>query len=83
MHDTEESFLLVTESAELSLPHLAAELVEHRSDYAALAQRVLTRRDIDWKDPLQDEEPEIQDSFGVESDPLLPTNTQSMTQAIR
>lgn len=44
--------MLVTEQSGLSLRHLAASIVNHRRDYIELAARVLTRRDIDWLDPL-------------------------------
>ncbi|QDV74881.1 Tubulin-like protein [Planctomycetes bacterium K2D] len=50
---TEESeLLLVTEMAGVSLPHLAASLIGGRRDYAAYAERVRTRRDIEWRDPV-------------------------------
>lgn len=43
---------LITECEGLSAPHVAATLVSHRRDYAEFAERVHTRRDIQWNDLL-------------------------------
>lgn len=48
----ENELLLVTEMAGASLPHLAASLIGGRRDYASYAERVRTRRDIAWRDPV-------------------------------
>ncbi|MEN0110292.1 MAG: tubulin-like doman-containing protein, partial [Planctomycetota bacterium] len=47
--------LAVTELAGASLPHVAAELISGRRDYAAFAERVRTRRDLPWIDPVTGE----------------------------
>ena len=44
--------LLVTEMDGVSLKHVAADLIGRRRDYAAFAERVRTRRDIPWSDPV-------------------------------
>ncbi|MGL4513350.1 MAG: tubulin-like doman-containing protein [Lacipirellulaceae bacterium] len=49
-----EATRLVTEGVGLSLPHVAAELVHSRRDYTLFAERVRTRRDTLWIDPIQD-----------------------------
>ncbi|QDU88589.1 Tubulin-like protein [Pirellulimonas nuda] len=43
----------VVECEGISIPHLAAHVVGHRQDYARFAERVHSRRDIDWE-PLLD-----------------------------
>ncbi|MCA9241253.1 MAG: protein kinase [Planctomycetales bacterium] len=43
---------LITECDGLSAPHVAAALVGQRRDYAEFAERVHTRRDIEWNDLL-------------------------------
>lgn len=48
----EDELLLVTEMANVSLPHVAASVINERRDYAAFAERVRTRRDIAWVDPV-------------------------------
>ncbi len=48
----EKEYCLVTEMAGISLPHVAAEIIGGRKDYAAFAERVRTRRDISWVDPV-------------------------------
>lgn len=48
----ENELLLVTEMAGVSLPHLAASLIGGRRDYAAFAERVRTRRDVEWRDAV-------------------------------
>ncbi|TWT41633.1 tubulin-like doman-containing protein [Botrimarina hoheduenensis] len=40
--------VLITELVGMSLPHVAADLISARRDYAAFAERVRTRRDISW-----------------------------------
>ncbi|MEN1679790.1 MAG: tubulin-like doman-containing protein [Planctomycetota bacterium] len=42
----------VAEVAELSAPRVAAHVVSRRMDYAKLAERVHTRRDVEWCDLL-------------------------------
>lgn len=44
----------VMEAQELSLPYVAAELVDYRRDYVDLAERVHTRKDIVWTTPLDE-----------------------------
>ena len=47
-----DSFYVV-ETESLSLPHVAAEIVGRRRDYAEFAERVHTRQDIRWTNPQQ------------------------------
>lgn len=48
----QDELLLVTEMQGASLPHVAVSLIGARRDYAAFAERVRTRRDIVWVDPV-------------------------------
>lgn len=48
----ENEYCLVTEMSGISLRHFAAEVIGGRKDYAAFAERVRTRRDIPWIDPI-------------------------------
>ena len=58
---------------------LAVEIVQHRKDYAALAKRVLTRSDINWKDLLDDPT----QSEGITNSAMTsPAQTMALTQQI-
>ncbi|MEM6330842.1 MAG: hypothetical protein AAF790_11390, partial [Planctomycetota bacterium] len=48
-----EDSLLLVEAESLSPIHVAAQLIGNRRDYAELAKRVHTRKDIAWRDPLE------------------------------
>ncbi|TWT99721.1 Tubulin-like protein [Botrimarina colliarenosi] len=48
----QNELLLVTEMSGVSLPHVAASLIGGRRDYAAFAERIRSRRDIAWNDPV-------------------------------
>lgn len=72
----EEELLLVTEMAGVSLPHVAADLIDSRADYAAFAERVRTRRDLPWIDAItggSSEKVEIAPSLDPSTIQIVPT----------
>jgi eukaryotic-like serine/threonine-protein kinase len=61
----------LTEFGDLSLRHLAAELIEHRTDYAQFAERTHARRDIAWRSLLTNiQTGPLPDSTPVENPPM-------------
>lgn len=79
----EDELLLVTEMANVSLPHVAASVINERRDYAAFAERVRTRRDIAWVDPITSgsrEAPEAPPAF--DTGPVETQALQTMPVAI-
>lgn len=49
LSQTDSDLVLCIEQGSLSLAHLAANVVEHRTDLAELASRLHSRSDIDWQ----------------------------------
>ncbi len=47
--DTRQSSVTLVECEGISIQHLAAHFIDRRQDYAGFAERVHSRRDIDWK----------------------------------
>lgn len=71
--------LLITELADLSLPHVAAGVISGRRDYAAFAERVRTRRDIPWVDAIRGSSASLDPVVSAES---LPTSQPAVTAVL-
>ncbi|MEO0530639.1 MAG: tubulin-like doman-containing protein [Planctomycetota bacterium] len=72
----EDELLLVTEMSGVSLPHLGADLIGGRADYASFAERVRTRRDLPWIDAVTGDsrqKVEVASSFESASFDHVPT----------
>jgi hypothetical protein len=46
----ENQLVACAEVQNVSLPHVAASIIHNRRDYASFAQRVLSRKDVQWSD---------------------------------
>lgn len=75
----DSSLQLCVEAEQLSLPHVAVDIVQHRRDCTDFARRVHTRTDIAWS-PLVDRNTKSPDGKGSNLD-VLPSLADPMDQA--